>query len=435
MRTRWLSLVALLLLFSIVLLPLARAHALDARGGERVVIPAGEVINDDLYVAASELLIEGEVNGDVYFLGQTLTITGQVKGDVNALGQVLILKGMVQDDVRFFGVIMHLAETAQVGSDLLAFGASLDLRPGSQVGQDVLFYGSQSYIGAEIGRNLRVGAESVMLTGHVKGDADLSVTGREGASSPAVFGPATVPVPSLPGGFTLDPSARIDGNLNYQSEHPLADLERNVGGKVTYEPFAPEPKAEKTIWERLFDSLRSLVTLLFFGTLFAWVSPRLLQESTQKIREHFWPSIGWGVLTYAMFFFALLVVVVIMILGGIFFSVLTLSGISAVIVWGSLILIAVLLFAFIFTTAYLTKVIVGWEIGQWLLGKAVPQWAEKRYAPLLGIAILGLLLEVPYLGFVIGLLVLFIGLGALWLLGRSLLTKPSNPATPVQEIV
>ncbi|MFO3797610.1 MAG: hypothetical protein ACK8QZ_10055, partial [Anaerolineales bacterium] len=323
MRAKWLSLVALLSLFSIVFLPLARAHALDARSGERVVIPAGEVINDDLYVAAAELLIEGEVNGDVYFFGQTLTITGQVKGDVNGLGQALILKGRVQDDVRFFGAIMYLAETAQVGSDLLAFGASLDLRPGSQVGQDVVFYGSQSYLGAEIGRNLQVGADSVMLTGHVKGNADLSITGQEGSTSPPIFGPTTVPVPTLPGGLTMDPSARIDGDLKYQSERPLADLERNVGGKVSYEPFTPAPQAEKPTWERLLDSLRSLVTLLFFGAFFAWASPRLLQESSRKLREHFWPSIGWGVLTYAMFFFALLIVVVIMILGGVFFGVLT----------------------------------------------------------------------------------------------------------------
>lgn len=435
MKTRWLSLVAFLLLFSIVLLPLIRAHALDARSGERVVIPAGEVVNDDLYVAASELFIEGEVNGDVYFVGQTLTITGQVNGDVNGFGQAIIVKGTVQDDVRFFGSVMYFAEAAQVGSDLLAFGASLDLRPGSQVGQDVVFYGAQSYIGAEVGRNLRIGADNVMLSGHVKGDADLSVTGQEGTPSPAVFGPAPVPVPTLPGGFTMDPSAHIDGNLKYQSEHPLADLERNVGGKVTYEPFTPEPKAGKTIWERLLDSLRSLVTLLFFGTLFAWVSPRLLQESARKTREHFWPSIGWGVLTYAMFFFILLAILVVMILGGVFFGILTLSGISAVIVLGSLILIAVLVFAFIFTTAYLTKVIVGWEVGRWLLEKATPQWAEKRYAPLLGVAILGLIIQVPYLGFVISLLVLFIGLGALWLLGRSRLTKPSDTSTPVQEIV
>ncbi len=422
MSTRRLALIALFSLLALLLRPRMVAYALDPRSGESVVIAAGEVVEDDLYVAANELIIEGEVDGDLYFFGGTLTITGKVSGDVNGFGQAIVLKGEVGDDVRFGGVIVALEEGARVGGDLIAFGGGLNLRLGSMVGQDVLFYGGQAYLGAEIGRNLRLGADDVMLVAHVHGNADLSVAGEAGTSSTSPpFGSPPVTMPSLPGGLTLDPSARIDGDLKYQAVSPLPDVERNVGGKVEYSPYSSLESASETqtTLEVFLDALRSLVTLLVFGLLFAAVTPNFLQQSAAKIRQQFWPSLGWGVLAYAMFVFVLLGLLVLMILGGIFFSVLTLDSISTVVIVGGLLLILVLLFVFVLVTAYLTKILVGWELGKWLVERFLPQWSGQRYAPLLGVFLLGLAIQVPYLGFVLKLAALFIGLGALWLFSRS----------------
>ncbi len=425
MRARLLSLLAVFFLLALLLRPGMVAHALDPRGGERVVIAAGEVVADDLYVAANELIIEGEVDGDIYFFGGTLTITGKVNGDVNGFGQTIVLKGEVGDDVRFAGSIVAVEEGARVGGDLIAFGGGLNLRLGSTVGQDVVFYGGQAYLGAEIGRNLRLGADDVMLVAHVHGNADLSVAGKAGTSNTAsVFGSLPVTMPSLPGGLTLDPSARVDGDLKYRAVLPLPDAEHNVGGKVEYSPLESAPETQ-TSFDALLNVLRSLVTLLIFGLIFVAVTPHFLQQGAAKIRQQFWPSLGWGVLAYAMFVFVLLGLLVLMILGGIFFSVLTLDSISAVVIVGGLLLILVLLFVFAFVTAYLTKILVGWELGKWLLERFLPQWSGQRYAPLLGVFLLGLAMQVPYLGSVLKLAALFIGLGALWLSSRSAVRSAS----------
>ncbi len=420
MRSRRLSFVVLLFLLAFLFRPFSVVYALDPRSGERVVIAAGEVVKDDLYVAASELVIEGEVDGDVYFLGGTLTITGKVTGDVNAFGQAILLKGEIGDDLRFFGAVAAIEEGARLGGDLIALGSGLIVRTGSRIGQDVLFFGGQVYLGGDIGRNVRLGADNVMLTGHVHGNADLSVTGGTGVSStPPVFGPMPVEMPSLPAGLTLDPSARVDGDLKYQAFAPLADAERNVGGKVEYTSFESTQETKtQTAFDAWLNALRSLVTLMLFGVVFAAATPNFLQQSGTKIREQFWPSLGWGVLAYAMFFFLLLGLFVLMILVGVFFGVLTLDSISAVVIIGGLLLILVLIFVFVFVTAYLTKIVVGWELGNWLVSRFVPQWSGRRYAPLLGVFLFGLVLQVPYLGFVLGLAALFIGLGALWLAFR-----------------
>jgi cytoskeletal protein CcmA (bactofilin family) len=420
MRSRWLSFLVLLFLLALLFRPFAVARALDPRSGERVVIAAGEVVKDDLYVAASELVIEGEVDGDVYFMGSTLTITGKVTGDVNAFGGAILLKGEIGDDLRFFGAVTAMEEGARVGGDLIAFGRGLNVQAGSTIGQDLVFYGGQAYLGGEVGRNVRLGVNDVMLAGHVHGNADLSVMGERGASStPPIFGPMPVEMPSLPGGLTLDPSARVDGDLKYQAVSPLADVERNVGGKVEYVPFESTQETKtQTAFDAWLNALRSLVTLMLFGALFAAATPGFLQQSATKIREQFWPSLGWGVLAYAIFFFLLLGLFVLMILAGVFFGILTLGSISALVITGGLLLILVSIFVFVFVTAYLTKIVVGWELGNWLVNRFLPQWSGQRYAPLVGVFLFGLVLQVPYLGFVLGLAALFIGLGALWLVVR-----------------
>ncbi len=417
MKWRWVSLILSLLLLLVFLHPLSVVHAFEGRSGESVIIPAGEVMNDDLYIAAGQATIDGEVNGDVYFFGQTLTINGRVNGDVNGFGQALVIKGIVQDDVRFFGVIMYLGEAAQIGSDLINFGSSLDLRPGSRVGQDVFFGVGQAYLGAEIGRNLQGSGDAVMFASHVKGNVELTITAQGGTPAPPSFGSMPpVPLPQLRSGLTIDPSARVDGDFTYRAFEPAASLEQNVNGKVNYE-------AQEQTSQDQANSLRSWITLLFFGILFAWGSPRFLERGAQQIRERFGATLGWGVLAYIVFFFALLVLLIGIILLTMFFSMLTLNTISALIFFGGLILLAVLIFAFIIVTAYLSRVLVGWEIGNWLTRRFLPQWTGQRYAPLLGVALLALLLQVPYLGFVVGALALFIGLGALWLIAPTDLTR------------
>src|SRR6187200_294493 len=69
------------------------AYAFDGRGGDRIVIEAGEVINDDLYVAAQEFVLDGTVNGDLIVFAQNVTINGKVDGDLMAAAQTVAVYG------------------------------------------------------------------------------------------------------------------------------------------------------------------------------------------------------------------------------------------------------------------------------------------------------------------------------------------------------
>ena len=69
------------------------AYAFDGRGGDKVTIPASEVIDDDLYVGANEFVLDGTVNGDLISGGQKLTINGTVNGNLIAGGQTVVVNG------------------------------------------------------------------------------------------------------------------------------------------------------------------------------------------------------------------------------------------------------------------------------------------------------------------------------------------------------
>src|SRR5687768_4284776 len=91
-RTRPIIILALLLAL-VGLFAAAPARAADTRGGDQVVIGRDEVIDDDLYVAANTVTIDGTVKGDLVAFASQITINGTVMGDVLAAGQGVIING------------------------------------------------------------------------------------------------------------------------------------------------------------------------------------------------------------------------------------------------------------------------------------------------------------------------------------------------------
>ncbi len=69
-----------MLVFPAVLLQPDSALALEFRVGEDIVIGAGEVIDDDLYLLGETVTINGTVNGDILANGWKVVLNGEVGG-------------------------------------------------------------------------------------------------------------------------------------------------------------------------------------------------------------------------------------------------------------------------------------------------------------------------------------------------------------------
>jgi hypothetical protein len=167
------------------------------------------------------------------------------------------------------------------------------------------------------------------------------------------------------------------------------------------------------------DLLRSIVTLVLFGLLLGWLLPSFMKKLQDKLQSQPAASLGWGIVAFAAFFFVLLLIFIVMVLGGIFFGVLTLSGISGTFIWVGILAIFELIVGFALVTAFLTKILVARLTGKWILNRFNPALAEHKFWPLLlGVIIIALLLALPFIGWLFGLIVMFLGLGALWFWGR-----------------
>lgn len=437
---RILKLVSIFGLLAMLSLTFARpVSAFDGRSGERVVIESDEVINDDLYVTAGELVMDGTVNGDLIAMGQTLTINGTVEGDVMAAGQTVVINGTVTGAVRMAGSVLLLAETSSIGGDILGAGYSLEVQEGSSVGQDIVFAGGQILIAGEVARNLHVATGAFELRGIVGGNVQAEVGEADARAGPPpnIFMPPTaVSAPSVRPGLTIDPAAHVEGNLEYTQTTDLAIPAGVVVGTVTRnEPATDQTAGEETTGERVsrwaVNILRSSVTLILLGLALLWLFPFFLQGSSAKLQTAFWPSLGWGAIAYAGFFIALLFTVIVMVLGGLLFGVLTLGSLAGTIVWLGILALFALILGFVLATSFVAKIVFGQALGKWFLARANSPLAEHRYWPMvIGVIVIVLVVAlftfplIPgILGWLLNFAIILFGLGALWLWGRERMAR------------
>jgi hypothetical protein len=422
--------VLLTLLISSIATP---ALAFDSRGGDTVTIAASEIVNDDLYIAAQTVVVDGTIKGDLIVFAQTITINGTVEGDLIAAGQEVIVNGVIQDDARIAGAVLFLGEKAKVGSDIVGAGASLETRKGSSIGQDLVFAGGQALLAGDIVRNVTAATSCLELRGAIGGNLKADVgNADEGYSggSKAFMPDGGVTIPSVKPGLTIDPAAKIGGTLEYTSAKQISIPGGVVAGKVTH----LEPKVNKdvpkplTLTESLIngglDIVRTIVTLILFGLLLLWLFPSFIKTTTERIKAAPLPSLGWGVIHIAAFFFALLVLFIAMLIGGIGFGVLTLQGISGAIIFFGLLAMFALILSFALAIWFVAQIIVSILGGQLILARIKPELAENKYWPLvIGVLIYAVLTAVPILGSLIWWVVVLLGLGALWYFGQEMLAK------------
>jgi cytoskeletal protein CcmA (bactofilin family) len=436
-----LSIIALLTLFSLIFA--TPASAFDGRSGERIIIESDEVIDDDLYVTAGEFVLDGTLNGDLVALGQVITINGTVDGDVMAAGQTIVVNGTVTGAIRMAGSVLLLGETASVEGDIIGAGYSLEVQEGSTVGQDIVFAGAQILLAGDVSRDVQVATGAFELRSNVGGNVKADV-GESGAGyagpPPSVFMPqSSVPVPTVKPGLTIDPSAKIEGDLVYTQAKELAFPAGVIAGRVTRnEPAVHEaaPRVETTnekVMKWAVNFLRSSVTLILIGLFLFWLFPAFVSGLSTTLQSKFWPSLGWGAVAYAAFFFVLLLTVVVMVIGALLFGVLTLGGLLGTVIWLGLLALFALILGFVLVTSFVAKIVFGQALGKWILANANSPLAEHRIWPMvigvvITVAVIALLSFPLIPGFLGGLLnfaIVLFGLGALWVWGRERMSRRS----------
>ena len=433
-------LAALTLLALAVVTP---ARAFESREGQNIVIEKGEVVEDDLYLFADTITVNGTIKGDLVAFGSNITVNGTVEGDVMAAGQAVVINGNVNDDARIAGAGLQIGPSAVIGDDLIAAGASLETKEGSQVGGDLVVGSAQALLAGDVTGDVTAGTAALELRGAYGGNVhayvDMNSDTEDMPPMNMYMTNMPISIPSIPAGLTVNDSARIAGDLEYTSTFDLNIPGGSVAGKITRtEPqIDPEMQViEQTPAQKVgtwaLGLLRLTIALILFGLFLGWLFPKFMKSLPETLRAKPWASLGWGAVAWAVFFFALLAILLAMIFGGILFGIFTLGAVTGAIIWVGILLLFAMTVGFVLVTSYLTKIVVGEWIGKWILGKLNPSLAGHKVWPMvLGVvivvAVVGLLrfplVPLGFFGWLVNFAVILFGLGALWLWGREKFAK------------
>src|SRR6202171_263225 len=188
------------------------AAAADLRQGNDVTVGPGETINDDIYVGAGTISINGSVNGNVIAGGGTISISGNITRDLIIGGGTINVTGHVGGSIIAAGG--NLTINGPVAQDIVVTGGMIDIGSGATVGRDLVVAGGRATVSAPIARRIQMSSGSLTLRSHVAGDVRGSVEHLK-----------------------LD-GAQIGGNLDYTSRNPV-ELGNGARGAGTTTRRAP----------------------------------------------------------------------------------------------------------------------------------------------------------------------------------------------------
>lgn len=408
------------------------SHAAEFRAGPAASVPAGETINDDVYLSGSLITVDGTVKGDVVAWGQEIIVNGTVTGNLNAAGATVTINGTIGGTVRAAGYSIVVGPNAKIGRDLVAAGYNIAVAPGSQIAGDAVLGSTQAIIGGTIGRNYLGSHNAAEIDGTVKQNVTLQLSANQDSGfDPAMFMPQGMtprtPIQRIAPGLTVGSAAQVGGALNYTSplDAQIASGAQVAGGAQRREPeqttrqrqeqqqAAVEAASPLNFAVRL---LTELVTLLLVGLVMMALFPGFMNRAALALVRRPLVSLGWSVVALIAVPILVIFAAGVALLVAIVLGVAQLGSLGAFAFVGSVLGLGAVILGFWAILTWLSKIIIGLALGRWLLSRSA-HLAESRYWPLvLGVTVLTVLVAlsafVPYFGPFVMIVITLFGTGA-----------------------
>jgi cytoskeletal protein CcmA (bactofilin family) len=356
-------------------------------------IQEGEVIDRNMIINGMDVLIDGTVNGDVMAIGRTITVNGQINGSLLAIGETVVINGQVSNTVVSSSISIDLRPPAVIGRDIYFVGARLTLSDGAAVQRDLNCLALEAQFAGEIGRDLRATVGPLKIAGIIMGSMQ-DVFPAVGAAQPEGNPELSAPVRAA---IISGASASILG-ISYNR---LAIQQ------------APVDTEQLVNWS--LSTLRNLIALVIVGLLGVLLFSGPLNKAGEEILQSPWSTMIRGFSVYVIGWFGFGLAILIVAIVTIFF--ITVSMPNLAFLFGSIGLLGTSLGAALFwlLIAYFSKLVVAILIGRLLLQRFVLRQADsKLLPPLLGVLLYVLAASIPFLGWVVSVIVTFFGIGALW---------------------
>lgn len=341
-------------------------HAMSSvKSGNNVTLPAGQTVDQTIFYTGQTVDIAGTVNGDVFCAGQTITVSGTVNGDVICAGQTVTVSATVNGNVRVAGQTVTV--TGQVMHNLSAAGQAVTVDANSHVTNDAQLAGQTVTVNGSVGRDIATGAAALAVNGTVGRDVLADVMN-----------------------LSLGNTAKIGGSIDYTSQNDLSRAGgAQVGGTVAkHQPPARQENTASTVASTLGFDLYMLAAGLLIALLAVLLFPGAIHSAAAA-------AFRSPLLTLAIGFVTSVVVPAI-----IFLLFVTVVGIPL---------------ALLLILAWILVNVAAWLLAAYYIGALILRKATRNpiWYMLLGVIVLAILSYIPFLGFLIWLLSIWLGVGML----------------------
>jgi hypothetical protein len=315
--------------------------------------------------------------------------------------------------------------------------------PGSTITRDLFVGGYQAILEGDVQRDAFFSGAALQVSGSIGRNLNAQVAEPNSSFSPNFTGQQDLPKAIAPG-LHVDENAQIGGKLVYTSQtEQTGSIQAEPAGGLVYQtpiPSEQEHPSSQTqpltvrfpVLGWLTGIVRNLVSLLAFGALALWLLPAVFQRTVDQARARPAPSAGYGVLAIFSGYFSALLALVVILLVGLLLGLLSLGGLSSPIFGIGFSTLALFIGIFTLLIGTGSKLVVAYLVGQMLIERAAPQTAQRQiWALIMGVAIYALVRSIPVIGWLFGIAVTLVGVGAMWLAYQAW-KKPAVPAAVQQ---
>jgi cytoskeletal protein CcmA (bactofilin family) len=292
-----------------------------------------------------------------------------IENSFMAAGRRVDVNGTIYNSVRAFGQDINVR--GHIERNLIAIGGTLIIDNLGWIEKDLTIYGGEAIIRGRIDGSINGAAGEVVISGQIDGDVTLEADE-----------------------ITVLPSAIIGGKLKYESKNE-AKVEEGAQIFEGVERIAPEKPTGGgySFGSFLWDAWWYLASVVVGVVLLVLFRPFVLDTKKTMLVSSL-PSLGIGFLFLVCLPVAA-VVLAITLLG---------APLAALTVLGWIILL------------YVAKVFVGLAVGEWLLTRLRGGRTPRSFPSLLvGLLLLTFVTLIPYVGFLIKVMIVSLGFGAFFI--------------------
>ena len=321
-------------------------------------------INGDLFWWGQSVNLVGNIMNNAFVGGSSASIDGVVGSDVFAFAGTTYVHGEVMHNVYAFTGQLFVNDDAVIHGNLICFCGALTIT-GTVRGQ-VLGSGGTITLAGEVG-SMKIEAGHLIVTSDAIVHGDLEYDANAEA--------------------TIADGAQIGGEILWNQDSTDDDAGDDSSTSDESSGFGYWGIAS-TLWWYLAN--------LTVGMAFLLLGGRLARAPVEKLREQAAVGLGFG-------FVVTVVVPVACLIAALMLVTLPLGFI---------------VMQFYLLAVFLARLVTAQFMGDWLLRRIGQQQPSEYLALAGGLVLFFLLTEIPYVGFLIWLTALFLGVGGLFLAAR-----------------